>query len=78
MKPTKIFKEIFPLEILNLIQSYLVDDEVNKIEKIKLICRECGKEYFGDNHIIEKDNDLCPCYITWLYFSKDYENPCMR
>ena len=61
-----------PIELINKIQSYLVDDKVNNY---KLICQKCGKEYFGE---IEKNNDLCPCYITWLYFNTDYENPMLR
>ena len=58
-----------PKEVLNIIQSYLVE------ETYKLICHKCGKEYFGD---IKKNNNLCPCYITWLYFQVDYENPMLR
>lgn len=64
-------RKVLPLEICNIIKSYLINEKVNKIEK-KLICRECGKEYFGNE---PTNQDLCPCYITWLYFYPDYENP---
>ena len=70
-----LLKGKLPKEVLNIIQSYLVEDKVNKIETYKLICHKCGKEYFGN---IEKNNDLCPCYITWLYFRVDFENPQLR
>ena len=76
MNISQIFKDIFPIEISKLIQSYLVNDEINKIDKKTiLICRECGKEYFGERSKLEENNNLCPCYISWLYFSRDFENP---
>jgi len=70
MEITEILKKKVPLEICNKIQSYLIKD----LENIKLVCRVCGKDYdqnFADN----PNQDLCPCYISWLYFSRDFENP---
>mgnify|MGYP001217692459 CR=1 FL=1 len=76
MEIKKLFRKVFPNEISNLIQSYLIDKKINKIDRKKLFCKKCGKEYFGNKYNdLEKDQDLCPCYISWLYFSTDYENP---
>ena len=66
MEIKKIFRKIFPTEISNIIQSYLIEE--------KLICRVCKKEY-QKNFTDKPNQDLCPCYISWLYFSRDFENP---
>tara|TARA_B100001248_G_C27363070_1_gene447540 strand:+ start:573 stop:788 length:216 start_codon:yes stop_codon:yes gene_type:complete len=69
MEITQILKKKVPLEICNKIESYLIKDE-----NIKLFCRVCGKDY-EQNFAVKKNQDLCPCYISWLYFSRDFENP---
>lgn len=70
MEITKILKKKVPLEISKKIESFLTENTQN----VKLVCRVCKKEYdqnFADN----PNQDLCPCYISWLYFSRDFENP---
>ena len=74
MNITKIFKYKIPSEISKKIQSYLAKEEVNKIENIRLVCSKCGKEYV-ENFAYKNNQDLCPCYISWLYFNRDFENP---
>jgi len=64
MNIPKDLKNNFPIEIIKIIQSYLVDDYAKHIDKIekkyKLICKKCKKEYFSID--IKFDDDLCPCY----------------
>ena len=61
MNQTKILKGVLPNDILIIINSFV---------NYKYICEKCGREYYSNIEYIEsylnKNDDSCPCYITWL------------